>query len=210
MADIAEDAIFEGDCDDVIYPVECPLQKSGHIKVLYGNIATEGAIGKVTGKQGTKWLGNAIVCDSEQQFMTKFDGGEITEQKLGNKRYVVVIRNEGPKGGPGMPEMLAPTSALAGAGLLEQIALITDGRFSGGSHGFIVGHVTPEAVEGGNIALIEDGDLIEIDAEKRTLNMLVTNAVLKERRDASNVCSLRLRAASRINIDSMQIMNCFP
>ena len=186
VSHIPDDYVFDNDYEDLIYPIEAPLQDTGHIKILYGNIATNGAVAKLTGKQGVKWLGHAIVCESEDDFMIKFNKGEISKETLGDKKYVIVIRNEGPKGGPGLPEMLIPTTALVGAGLVDQVALITDGRFSGGSHGFIVGHVTPEAYLGGNIGLIKDGDLIEINAEDNELNLLVTKEDIQERRDELN------------------------
>ena len=180
---IDDDYIFQNEYEDLIYPIEAPLQDTGHIKILYGNIATEGAVAKLTGKQGTKWLGKAIVCESEEDFMVKFNRGDMDKEKLGDQKYVIVIRNEGPKGGPGLPEMLVPTTALVGAGLVDQVALITDGRFSGGSHGFIVGHITPESYLGGNIGLIQDGDLIEIDTENRQLNLLVMREIMQKRRE---------------------------
>lgn len=183
VSHISDDYIFTcNKYEDLIYPIEAPLQDTGHIKILYGNIATEGSVAKLTGKQGVKWLGHAIVCESEDDFMLKFNRGDISKEKLGDKKYVIVIRNEGPKGGPGLPEMLIPTTALVGAGLVDQVALITDGRFSGGSHGFIVGHITPEAYLGGNIGLIQEGDLIEIDAENCQLNMLISREDLEERK----------------------------
>ena len=145
------------------------------IQILTGNLAPEGAVGKITGKEGTYFKGRANVFDSEQAMMDAFKDGNI------HKGDVVVIRYVGPKGGPGMPEMLQPTAAIIGAGLGQDVALITDGRFSGGSHGFILGHVTPEAAIGGPIALVKTGDTIEIDAEKRTLSLLCDTDELTQR-----------------------------
>ena len=152
----------------IILPVEAPIKKTGHIQILYGNIAPEGSVAKITGKEGETFSGTAKVYDSEELMMAALERKEI---KAGN---VVVIRYEGPKGGPGMPEMLTPTSAIMGAGLGNDVALITDGRFSGGTHGFCIGHVTPEAQVGGPIALIKDGDAIQIDARanKRFMNIV--------------------------------------
>jgi dihydroxy-acid dehydratase len=152
----------------IILPVEAPIKKTGHIQILYGNIAPDGSVAKITGKEGETFSGTAKVYDSEELMMAALERKEI---KAGN---VVVIRYEGPKGGPGMPEMLTPTSAIMGAGLGNDVALITDGRFSGGTHGFCIGHVTPEAQVGGPIALIKDGDAIQIDARanKRFMNIV--------------------------------------
>ena len=163
---------------DVIVPLEEPIKKTGHLQTLYGNIAPEGSVAKITGKEGLYFKGTAICFDSEEEMLQAL--AEDSKQFVGT---VIVIRYEGPKGGPGMPEMLTPTSAIMGAGLGNDCALITDGRFSGGSHGFVIGHVTPEAQEGGPVGLIENGDEIEIDAEKRTMNALnVTEAMFAERR----------------------------
>jgi dihydroxy-acid dehydratase len=153
-----------------------PIKKDGHIRILRGNLATEGAVAKITGKEGTRFEGTAKVYDSEEDMLHGL------ELKAINKGDVIIIRYEGPKGGPGMPEMLTPTSALAGYGLLNDVALITDGRFSGGSHGFIIGHVTPEAIEGGNIALAKTGDRVRIDADKNTIDLLVSDDELATRR----------------------------
>ncbi len=152
---------------EVIRPVTAPLKPSGHLQILYGNLAEQGAVAKITGKEGERFEGTAKVYNSEQEANEGIKKGEV---KKGN---VVVIRYEGPKGGPGMPEMLKPTAALMGAGLGNDVALITDGRFSGGSHGFVVGHITPEAQEGGLIALLEDGDNIVIDATNNTIEVLL-------------------------------------
>ena len=163
---------------DIVHPVDQPLKKTGHIRVLRGSLAPDGAVAKITGKEGTRFTGPARVFDSEEQMLRGL------EEKRIQKGDVVVIRYEGPRGGPGMPEMLTPTSALAGAGMLNDVALITDGRFSGGSHGFIIGHVTPEAIEGGPIALARDGDQVTIDAEADTIALDVDDAELARRRAA--------------------------
>ncbi|MFC3192903.1 dihydroxy-acid dehydratase [Marinicella sediminis] len=159
----------------VIRPVGEPIKKTGHIQILKGNLASDGAVAKITGKEGEYFQGPARTFDSEQQLNDGLANGQV---KAGD---VVVIRYVGPKGGPGMPEMLKPTSAIIGAGLGDQVALITDGRFSGGTHGFVVGHVTPEAQVGGAIALLEDGDVITIDARSRQLNVSLSQAELLER-----------------------------
>ncbi len=162
----------------IVHAFEDPLKKNGHIRILYGNLAAEGAVAKITGKEGTRFEGTAKVFDSEEEMLHGLEAGKIA------KGDVIVIRYEGPRGGPGMPEMLTPTSALAGYGLLHDVALITDGRFSGGSHGFIIGHVTPEAIEGGVIALAKNGDRIAIDAEKGTIDLLVPEKEIAARRAA--------------------------
>ena len=153
------------DKQDIVYPVEAPLKKTGHISILHGNLAPQGAVGKITGKQGLKFTGPARVFDREEDMLRGLENNEIQHGD------VVVIRYEGPTGGPGMPEMLTPTSALAGAGFIDSVALITDGRFSGGSHGFIIGHVCPEAQEGGPIAHVQSGDTITIDDETGTISV---------------------------------------
>lgn len=155
---------------------DAPIKQDGHLYVLKGNLAPKGAVGKITGKEGLSFEGPARVFDSEEDMLSGLEAGHI---QAGD---VVVIRYEGPKGGPGMPEMLTPTSALMGAGLGKSVALITDGRFSGGSHGFIIGHVVPEAQEGGPIALIQNGDCIKIDAARKTIEIDVTEATLTDRR----------------------------
>ena len=164
------------DAQKIIVPILSPLKASGHLQILYGNLATEGAVAKITGKEGVRFEGFAKVCEREEEVMEFLAKGEI---KAG---MVIVIRNEGPKGGPGMPEMLKPTSAIMGAGFANSVAMITDGRFSGGTHGFVVGHITPEAQDGGNIALVKDGDLITIDAVNNTIQMHVSDEELAERR----------------------------
>jgi dihydroxy-acid dehydratase len=162
----------------IIMPLSEPIKPSGHIQILKGNLASEGAVAKITGKEGTSFSGVACVFDSEEEMLTGLERGEI------GKGSVVVIRYEGPKGGPGMPEMLTPTSAIMGAGLGKDVALITDGRFSGGSHGFLVGHITPEAQVGGVIALVRNGDRITIDAERNAIELEVSDAELASRRKA--------------------------
>ena len=161
---------------NIILPIEKPIKKTGHLNILYGNLATEGAVAKITGKEGERFSGTARVFDGEQDFIDGVASGRV---KAGD---VCVIRYVGPKGGPGMPEMLKPTSAIIGAGLGKSVALITDGRFSGGSHGFVVGHITPEAQEGGTIALVKDDDIIEIDAVNRTIQLLVDEETLAARK----------------------------
>ena len=161
---------------DVIKPLEAPIKTTGHLRMLYGNLAEQGSVAKITGKEGLKFSGRAKVFDGEY---TANDGIRDGKVKKGD---VVVIRYEGPKGGPGMPEMLKPTAAIMGAGLGKEVALITDGRFSGGTHGFVVGHITPEAQEGGTIALVKDGDIITIDAETNTITVEVSEVELKKRR----------------------------
>lgn len=161
---------------DVIHSVENPIKATGHIRILYGNIASEGSVAKITGKEGLHFRGSARVFNGEYEANAGIGAGKV------KKGDVVVIRYEGPQGGPGMPEMLKPTAAIMGAGLGKDVALITDGRFSGGTHGFVVGHITPEAQTGGGIALIEDGDIIVIDAEKNTINLEVSESELAERK----------------------------
>ncbi len=162
----------------IIRPLENPIKPTGHLQILYGNLAPTGAVAKITGKEGDIFSGPANVFDSEEAMVTALEEGRI------NKGEVIVIRYEGPKGGPGMPEMLTPTSAVMGAGLGNDVALITDGRFSGGSHGFIVGHITPEAQEGGPIGLLQNGDRITIDARSNTLSVDLSDEALAARRDA--------------------------
>jgi dihydroxy-acid dehydratase len=169
----------------IVRPLTNPLKATGHLQILKGNLAPQGAVAKITGKEGLRFTGPAKVFDSEEAML------RALEQRLIVKGDVVVIRYEGPKGGPGMPEMLTPTSAIVGAGLSKDVALITDGRFSGGSHGFIVGHVTPEAQDGGPIALVRDGDPIVIDAERNELSVTITDADLAARRAAWQTPPLR-------------------
>lgn len=160
----------------VIKAVESPIKKTGHLRMLYGNLAKEGSVAKITGKEGLFFRGKAKVFEGE------YDANDGIRDGLVEKGDVVVIRYEGPKGGPGMPEMLKPTAAIMGAGLGKDVALITDGRFSGGTHGFVVGHITPEAQEGGVIALVKDGDIISLNAEDNTINLEVSEEELKERK----------------------------
>ena len=160
---------------EVVFKIKNALKATGNIQVLYGNLASEGCVAKISGKEGEHFEGTAVVFESEFEVIPGLEKGLI---KPGN---VVVIRYCGPKGGPGMPEMLKPTSAIMGAGLGDSVALITDGRFSGGSHGFVVGHITPEAYDGGGIALVENGDIITIDAVKNTINLKITDAEYAKR-----------------------------
>jgi dihydroxy-acid dehydratase len=162
----------------IVRPVAHPLKASSHLQILKGNLAPDGAVAKITGKEGLRFSGPANVFDSEELMLKALEDGKIA------KGQVLVIRYEGPKGGPGMPEMLTPTSAIMGAGLGKDVALMTDGRFSGGSHGFIVGHVTPEAQEGGPIALVRTGDIITIDANKNEISVAVADEELEARRKA--------------------------
>jgi dihydroxy-acid dehydratase len=162
----------------IVRPLEDPIHPTGHIQILRGNLAPDGAVAKITGKEGVAFSGRANVFDAEEDMLTALEEGRIL------KGDVVVIRYEGPKGGPGMPEMLTPTSAIMGAGLGKDVALITDGRFSGGSHGFIVGHITPEAQEGGPIALVRTGDTITIDTATHTIDVQVDPAEMTRRRKA--------------------------
>ncbi|HXE64800.1 MAG TPA: dihydroxy-acid dehydratase [Bryobacteraceae bacterium] len=162
----------------IVQPFSAPIKATSHIQILHGTLAPEGAVAKITGKEGLRFSGPAHVFDSEEDMLASLERGEI------KKGEVLVIRYEGPKGGPGMPEMLTPTSAIMGAGLGKDVALITDGRFSGGSHGFIVGHITPEAQVGGPLALVKDGETITIDAEKNVLDVAVSPEEMKARRAA--------------------------
>jgi dihydroxy-acid dehydratase len=162
----------------VVAPLERSVKARGHISILRGNLAPGGAVGKITGKEGVRFEGPARVFDSEEDMLEGLEAGRIQSGD------VIIIRYEGPKGGPGMPEMLTPTSALAGAGFLDDVALITDGRFSGGSHGFIIGHVVPEAQEGGPIAVVRDGDRIVIDDETHVIEVAIDDDELKARLDA--------------------------
>ncbi|MCW8875379.1 MAG: dihydroxy-acid dehydratase, partial [Gammaproteobacteria bacterium] len=163
---------------EVFYPLEKPIKPSGHIRILKGNLAPGGSVAKITGKEGLHFTGPARVYDREEAMLAGLENGEI------QKGDVVVIRYEGPKGGPGMPEMLTPTSAIMGAGLGKDVALLTDGRFSGGSHGFIIGHIVPEAQEGGPIGLIRNGDQVTINAESNTLSVDLSDEELAQRRAA--------------------------
>src|SRR5690242_7468677 len=177
---LAENLATAADLDfekqDLIYPLSNPIKKTGHLQILKGNLAELGSVAKITGKEGEKFSGPARVFDGEHELIAGIQSGRV------EKGDVVVIRYVGPKGAPGMPEMLKPTSAIIGAGLGKGVALITDGRFSGGTHGFVVGHITPEAHEGGTIALVQDNDLIEIDAVKNTISVHLSDEELKQRR----------------------------
>lgn len=178
MADNLADLPGLREGQTVIAPWDDPVKESGHIQILRGNLAPDGAVAKITGKEGLSFTGTALPYDSEEDMLASLERGEI------GPGSVIIIRYEGPKGGPGMPEMLTPTSAIMGAGLGQDVALITDGRFSGGSHGFIMGHVCPEAQEGGPIALVERGDRISIDAVARTITLDISEAELAGRRAA--------------------------
>ncbi|TGG93459.1 dihydroxy-acid dehydratase [Natronospirillum operosum] len=166
------------DSQDIIHALNDPIKKDSHLRILYGNLAPTGAVAKITGKEGTRFSGTARVFHSEEEAQARIIDGTVTAGD------VVVIRYEGPRGGPGMREMLSPTSAIMGRGLGDSVALITDGRFSGGSHGFVVGHVTPEAYEGGPIGLIENGDTITIDAESNEMRLEIDDAEMERRRQA--------------------------
>jgi dihydroxy-acid dehydratase len=165
---------------DILRPMSNPIKATGHLAILRGSLAPGGAVGKITGKEGTRFEGKARVYESESDFIASLERNEI---KKGEKT-VVIIRNDGPKGGPGMPEMLKPSSAIMGAGLGKDCALLTDGRFSGGSHGFLIGHIVPEAMEGGPIGLVKDGDVIVIDADKRVVDLEVPEEEMERRRKA--------------------------
>ena len=170
----------------VIKPLDCPIKVSGHLRMLYGNLATEGSVAKITGKEGLRFSGKAKVFNGE------YAANDGIRDGLVEKGDVVVIRYEGPKGGPGMPEMLKPTAAIMGAGLGKDVALITDGRFSGGTHGFVVGHITPEAQDGGTIALVEDGDTITIDAETNSITLEISDKELQERKQQWKAPNLKV------------------
>jgi dihydroxy-acid dehydratase len=165
MAENLKDAPAYPTGQDVVRGFDNPIKKDSHLVVLYGNLAPTGAVAKISGKEGLCFTGRAIVFESEEKALRAILDGTV------KKRHVIVIRHEGPKGGPGMREMLSPTGAIMGKGMGKDVALITDGRFSGGSHGFVVGHVTPEAFVGGPLAIVKNGDSITIDAEKRTLTL---------------------------------------
>jgi dihydroxy-acid dehydratase len=180
--------VLQFDNQDVIMPLEKPIKATGHLQILYGNLAEKGSVAKITGKEGEKFKGPARVFNSEFELSAGIQSGKV---KAGD---VVVIRYVGPKGAPGMPEMLKPTSAIMGVGLGKSVALITDGRFSGGSHGFVIGHITPEAFEGGLIALVEDNDIIEIDVQKHTISLLVDDTTIANRRAAWKQPRLSVRS----------------
>ena len=172
---------------DVIRTVENPIKVSGHLRMLYGNLASEGSVAKITGKEGLQFSGKAKVFNGEYEANDGIRDGKVV------KGDVVVIRYEGPKGGPGMPEMLKPTAAIMGAGLGKDVALITDGRFSGGTHGFVVGHITPEAQEGGVIALVKDGDVITIDAEANSIELEISDKELDKRKEQWQAPELKFK-----------------
>ena len=178
---------MEFDEQDVIYPKDKALKSSGNIQIIYGNLATEGAVAKISGNEGLLFEGKAVVYDGEQAANTGIVAGEVA------KGDVVVIRYVGPKGGPGMPEMLKPTSLIMGAGLGKSVALITDGRFSGGTHGFVVGHITPEAQSGGTIGILKTGDTIKISAEDNSINVLISEEEIAERKSKWVVPPLKHR-----------------
>lgn len=174
------------DDQDVIRPVQNPLKETGHLRILRGNLAPDGSVAKITGKEGLTFSGPAKVFEGE------YAANDGIREGLVKKGDVVVIRYEGPQGGPGMPEMLKPTAAIMGAGLGNDVALITDGRFSGGTHGFVVGHISPEAQVGGPIALVKDGDLITIDAKKNSITLEVSDEELTERKESWKQPSLKV------------------
>ena len=162
---------------DIVRKFNDPIKRDSHLRILYGNLAPEGAVAKITGKEGTSFQGRAKPFDSEEDAMKAIMGGAIQEGD------VVIIRYEGPKGGPGMREMLSPTSAITGKGLGDKVAFLTDGRFSGGTHGFVVGHISPEAHLGGPLALVEEGDAISINADLNEINLIVDAEALERRRN---------------------------
>lgn len=182
----AKDLDFEK--QDVIVPLEKPIKKTGHLQILYGNLAPKGSVAKITGKEGERFKGTARVFNGEFELVDGIKSGRIKEGD------VVVIRYVGPKGAPGMPEMLKPTSLIMGSGLGKSVALITDGRFSGGSHGFVIGHITPEAFEGGLLSLVEDGDWIEIDVKKHQINLLVDEKTIAIRKSHYTAPALRVKS----------------
>ena len=175
---------------NILNSIDSPIKESGHIRILKGNLAKDGAVAKITGKEGVFFRGRARVFNSEVEANNGIKKGEV------KKGEVVVIRYEGPKGGPGMPEMLKPTAAIMGAGLGNDVALITDGRFSGGTHGFVVGHISPEAQVGGTIALVENGDIIAIDAEKNTINLELNESELESRMKSWKAPELKVKKGS--------------
>ncbi|MEX0821790.1 MAG: dihydroxy-acid dehydratase, partial [Rhodothermales bacterium] len=172
LADV--DGLADG--QDIVRPLSDPLKKTGHLTILSGNLAPKGAVAKITGKEGTYFKGPARVFDAEEDMLRGLENDQI------RKGDVVIIRYEGPKGGPGMPEMLTPTSAIMGAGMGKDVALLTDGRFSGGSHGFIIGHICPEAQDGGPIAFVRDGDVVTIDADNRSIDVDVSEGEMNRRK----------------------------
>ena len=173
--------------NDLIFPISNPIKNTGHIQILKGNLAEDGCVAKITGKEGLIFSGPAKVFNSEFECLSAIKNSEVS------KGDVVVIRYEGPKGGPGMPEMLKPTSAIMGAGLGKEVALITDGRFSGGTHGFVVGHIVPEAFEGGTIAIVENGDIITIDSEKNKIFVDISDKEIMERKEKWKQPDLKIK-----------------
>lgn len=190
LAENLADAPDLAEGQDIVRPVNKPIKETGHIRILYGNLASEGAVAKITGKEGLHFSGPAKVFDGEFEANDGIRDGKV------KKGDIVIIRYVGPKGGPGMPEMLKPTAAIMGAGLGKDVALITDGRFSGGSHGFVVGHVSPEAQVGGAIALVQDGDIITIDAEKNTIDVALSQEELEKRRKEWKQPELKVKHGS--------------
>ncbi|MCU7695219.1 dihydroxy-acid dehydratase [Haoranjiania flava] len=185
---LAEVPDLDFEKQDIIYPLEKPIKATGHLQILYGNLAENGSVAKISGKEGERFEGTARVFDGEQNLIKGIESGRV------RKGDVVVIINEGPKGAPGMPEMLKPTSAIIGAGLGKSVALITDGRFSGGTHGFVVGHITPEAFEGGLIGLVQDDDIIEIDAVNNTITLKVSEEEIAKRKAAWQQPELKVKS----------------
>ncbi|MGZ5253480.1 MAG: dihydroxy-acid dehydratase [Flavitalea sp.] len=185
LADVKD---LDFDQQKIIYPVEHPLKATGHLQILYGNLAEGGSVAKISGKEGEKFTGPAKVFDGEFELIAGISNGKVQPGD------VVVIKNVGPKGAPGMPEMLKPTSAIIGAGLGKSVALITDGRFSGGTHGFVVGHITPESHEGGLIAFVKDGDIIEIDAVNNRLNLKVSVEEIAARKEGWKQPELKVKS----------------
>jgi dihydroxy-acid dehydratase len=175
MAENLKDVQPYPEGQQIIRPLDNPIKASGHLVILYGNLAPEGAVAKISGKEGDRFTGEAVVFESEETALAAILDGTV------QAGHVVVIRSEGPKGGPGMREMLSPTSAIVGKGLANDVALITDGRFSGGSHGFVVGHITPESYVGGPLAAVHDGDTITIDAINRQINLELSEAEIQAR-----------------------------
>ena len=171
----------------IIHPIENPIKKTGHLQILYGNLASGGSVAKISGKEGERFVGPAKVFDGEFELIAGIQSGRV---KSGD---VVVIRYVGPKGAPGMPEMLKPTSAIIGAGLGKNVALITDGRFSGGTHGFVVGHITPEAFEGGVLAFVQDADVIEIDVAKNRIDLKISDDELNKRKSNWKAPELKIK-----------------
>jgi dihydroxy-acid dehydratase len=184
---LADTAPINFETQKIIYPLETPLKATGHLQILYGNLAEKGSVAKISGKEGELFRGTARVFDGEKDLVAGIANGRV------KKGDVVVIKNEGPKGAPGMPEMLKPTSAIMGAGLGKDVALITDGRFSGGSHGFVVGHITPEAYDGGLIGLVQDNDMIEINVKTRKMTLEVSDEEIAKRRAAWKQPALKIQ-----------------